>query len=110
MAIDKKRATFRNANNVQNVEVSGMRAKGSSARKNENGVRYINGKRLLAHYRHLSKMEEKAHSQCVICTKGFSAAYHVTKGAVPESGVAEGAGVDEKRDGPLSHLDEWINR
>lgn len=105
MANNKARRNLHYSNSVQDVEVPGVRAKRAGARKNEDGVRYLNAKRIMAHHAHISQMGKTYSRGCAMCTGGLSAVYTVVESKVPEVELVEDPGVDEEGNDPFSLSD-----
>lgn len=110
MVNNKKRGTVRDRNDMQDVGVQGVRAKGAGSRKNENGIRHLRSKGLLAHYAHLSELGTAKKRGCRICSQGLSGSYHYTKAPVPVPVVDENSRVDKEEDDTPPLSNGWPSR
>ena len=72
-------------------------------------LRMLSSRAVLEHYAHVSDGERKNTKRCTLCREGFAGAMPEYKIEVPENGVLQSDGSDEKEATPFSY-DTWWAR
>ena len=83
-----------------------MQEKPTLAGQNEDGVRMLNPRGILAHYRHI-KAGVPGRAGCKICTRGLGTMVTSVEKPSPKPVVDEGGGADEEGDSASARADGW---
>ena len=74
--------------------------------QDENGVRMLNPRPILAHNRHI-KAGVAARNGCLLCKEGVGAMVTSVESPKPEPKLDEDSGADEGGDSPHARADGW---
>ena len=83
-----------------------MQEKPVKSSQDENGVRMLNARSILAHNRHIQGGRAER-SGCSVCKAGMGAMVNTVEVPTPEPSVVQDTGIDKSGDAASAHPDGW---